>query len=87
MHRVKNLYAVWSDDDGHKYLILKDDYGAFEKQLERIEYAFNEHHDSDVYYKQLDDLLDWFSKGQLEGEDHFIVLKDDVVNKDELEVE
>ncbi|MBQ0114064.1 MAG: hypothetical protein KBT03_13120 [Bacteroidales bacterium] len=87
MYKVKNLYVVWEDDSSHNHLIRKEDYKAFEKQLNRIEDSFNEHRDIDIYYEELDDLLGYFSKYRLEGELHYVVLEDDVVDKDELEVE
>ena len=50
MYKVKQLYVVFDDDSGHKYLIPKDEYGAFEKCLSRIEDSYSEHKAEDIYY-------------------------------------
>ena len=83
MIKVKQLYIVWDDGDGHKYLIPKQEYCHFEKALERVEYSFNEHRDLDIYYEELDDLLSYFSKGTLEGELHYVVLETDLIEGEE----
>ena len=79
MYKVKQLYVVFDDDDGHKYLIPKDEYGAFVKCLSRIEEAYSEHKDEDIYYDELNDILEAFSDQRLEGEEVFIVLPNDLI--------
>ena len=82
-YKVKQLYIVCDDGDGHKYLIPKQEYTRFEKALERVEASFNEHQDEDIYYEELDDLLSYFSKGTLEGELHYVVLENDLIEGEE----
>ena len=79
MYKVKELYVVFDDGDGHKYLIQKDEYGAFEKCLSRIEESYLEHKDEYIYYDELNDILDAFSDQRLEGEEVFVVLPDDLI--------
>ena len=31
MYKVKQLYVIFDDDNGHKYLIPKDEYGTFDE--------------------------------------------------------
>ena len=83
MYKVKQLYVVFDDDGGHKYLIPKDEYGAFEKCLSRIEESYSEHKDEDIYYDELNDILDAFSDQRLEGELHYVVLDEHVIEGDE----
>jgi hypothetical protein len=79
MHKVKNLYAIWDDGDSHRYFILKEEYNAFIENLERIEEAYDEHREVGVYDEQLGDLLDYFSKGRVEGEFYYVVLEGDLI--------
>ena len=79
MYKVKQMYAIFDDDGGHKYLIPKDEYGAFIKCLSRIEESYLEHKDEDIYYDELNDILDAFSDQRLEGEEVFVVLPDDLI--------
>ena len=79
MYKVKQLYVLFDDDSGHKYLISKDDYEAFDKCLSRIEESFDEHKDEDIYYDELNDILDAFSDQRLEGEAVYVVLSNDVI--------
>ena len=79
MYKVKQLYVVFDDDSGHKYLIPKDEYRRFEKALERIEESFDEHKDEDIYYDELNDILDAFSDQRLEGEEVYVVLSNDLI--------
>ena len=82
MYKVKQLYVVFDDDSGRKYLIAKDEYGAFEKCLSRIEESYLEHKDEDIYYEELNDILDAFSDQRLEGEEVYVVLSDDLTEGD-----
>jgi hypothetical protein len=43
MIKVKQLYVVFDDGEGHKYLIPKEDYSKFDKAYTRIEDSYEEH--------------------------------------------
>lgn len=86
MIKVKQLYVVFDDGDGHKYLIPKEDYSKFDKAYTRIEDSYEEHQDEDVFYEELDDLLEAFSDGVLEGERVYIVLEEDLVKEMKIEL-
>lgn len=79
MIKVKQLYVVFNDGDGHKHLIPKEDYIKFDKAFTRIEDSYEEHKDEDVFYEESNDLLEAFSDGTLEGELHYVVLDEHVV--------
>ena len=72
------LYYIYEDDSGHRYLIRKESKSSFFKALTRVEESFEEHNDEDIYYEELDDLLSYFSKGCLEGEEYYVVLASDL---------
>lgn len=78
MNKELPLYHIYEDDSGHRYLIPKESQSSFSKALTRVEDSFNEHKDEDVYYEELDDLLSYFSKGCLEGEEYYVVLASDL---------
>ena len=75
------LYYIYEDDSGHRYLIPKESQSSFSKALTRVEDSFNEHKDEDVYYEELDDLLSYFSKGCLEGEEYYVVLASELTGE------
>lgn len=83
MIKVKQLYVLFDDGDGHKYLIPKEDYSKFDKAYTRIEDSYEEHQDEDVFYEELNDLLEAFSDGVLEGELHYVVLDEHVIEGEE----
>lgn len=83
MFKVKQLYVVFDAGDGHKYLIPKEDYSKFDKAYTRIEDSYEEHQDEDVFYEELNDLLEVFSDGTLEGELHYVVLDEHVIEGEE----
>ena len=78
-YKVKQMYVIFDDDGGHKYLIPKDEYGTFDECLSRIEESYSEHKDEDIYYDELDDILDAFAYQRLEGEEVFVVLSNDLI--------
>lgn len=82
MIKVKQLYVVFDDGEGHKYLIPKEDYSKFDKAYTRIEESYDEHFDENVFYEELNDLLEAFSDGTLEGELHYVVLDEHVIEGD-----
>ena len=86
MYKVKQLYVVFDDGDGHKHLIPKFEYRHFEKALERIEDSFDGHKDEDIYYDKLNDILDAFADQRLEGEEIYVVLPNDLIES-EMKVE
>ena len=77
MSKELKLYRVF-ELDGDSYLIPKDSYSSFEKALTRVEESYDAHFDEDVYYDELEELLDYFSSKRLEGEEHYIVLAKDL---------
>lgn len=79
MIKVKQLYVVFDDGEGHKYPIPKADYSKFDKAYTRIEDSYEEHKDEDVFYEESNDLLETFSDGTLEGELHYVVLDEYVI--------
>ena len=83
MYKVKQMYVIFDDDSGHKYLIPKTEYGAFEKCLSRIEESYSEHKDEDIYYDELNDILDAFADQRLEGEEVYVVLDEHVIEGEE----
>lgn len=83
MIKVKQLYAVFDDGEGHKHLIPKDEYSSFDKAFTRIEESYDEHQDEDVFYEELNDLLEAFSDGTLEGELHYVVLDEHIIEGEE----
>ena len=76
MSRDFNLYHIYDDGDGHRYLIPKDEVNAFYNILDNLEESLDEHGDKDVYYDELNMTLEAY--GRLEGEDYYIVLVEDL---------
>ena len=83
MYKTEKLYVIYEDNSGHRHLISKEYCSAFDKNLTRIEESYDEHGDEDVYYEELNDLLEYFSKHTLEGDPYYVVLPEDLINKDE----
>lgn len=81
MYSVKKLYIKFTDDDGHSYLIDKDQAAAFEESVDRIYESFMEHKDDDLYYEEYNDLLEAFECVSVEGEELFTVLPEDVTKE------
>ena len=79
MYKTEKLHVIYEDDSGHRHLIPKECYYDFEKTLTRIEESYDEHGDEDIYYEELNDLLEYFSKHTLEGEPYYVVLPEDLV--------
>lgn len=78
MYKVKQLYVPYEDEDGHTYLLPKDDWNKFEGCLSRIEYSYSEHNKYDIYMNELMEVLDAFADDRLEGESYYVVLEDDI---------
>ena len=85
MIKVKQLYVDVSDDDGHTYLIKREDIKSFEKDLkvleDRLNFDFN--YGKDDYYNDFQNLIEYFNAKSLDGEQVFVVLPDDVIEGDE----
>lgn len=81
MYKVEQLYVVFDDGDGHRHLIPKEYYSAFEKNYERIEEAFSEHRDYEIFSGELDNLLDHFSNHRLEGESYYAVFDEHIIDE------
>ena len=81
MNKDLILYYIYEDDSGHRYLIPKESQSSFSKALTRVEESFEEHKDEDIYYEELDDLLSYFSKGCLEGEEYYVVLASELTGE------
>lgn len=81
MYKVEKLYVVWGDGDGHRYLIPKEDYSGFESCVDNLEEVRGDIGE-DCYYDELNTILDELSHGILEGDLHYVVLEDDVIDKD-----
>lgn len=77
MYKVKNLYVVWEDDDGHRYLIPKDDYSGFESCIDNLEEVRGDIGE-ECYYDELNTILDELSHGLLEGESYYVVFDKDI---------
>ena len=84
MIKVKQLYVDVSDDDGHTYLIKREDIKSFEKELKVLEdkLNFDFNYGKDDYYNDFQNLIEYFNAKSLEGEQVFVVLPDDVVGGD-----
>ena len=83
MYKTEKLYVIYEDDSGNRHLIPKEYYNAFDKNLTRTEESYDEHGDEDIYYEQLNDLLEYFSKHTLEGEPYCVVLPEDLINDED----
>lgn len=82
MYKTEKLYVIYEDDSGHRYLIPKEHYSAFYKNLTHIDEAYDKHGDEDIYYEQLNDILEHFYKHTLEGEPYYVVLPEDLINEE-----
>ncbi len=89
MNKVKQLYAAVSDEDGHYYLVPKEEYLNFSKKLSqaerRLENYVNETHlayQEDDYLCELRqavwDCYDGYDC--LEGEEYCVVLLKDIID-------
>ena len=81
MIKVKQLYVDVSDDDGHTYLIKREDIKSFEKGLKVLEdkLNFDFNYGKDDYYNDFQNLIEYFNAKSLEGEQVFVVLPKDVI--------
>ena len=79
MIKVNQLYVDVSDDDGHTYLIKREDIKSFEKELivleDKLNFDFNYGKD---YYNDFQNLIEHFNAKSLE-EEVFVVLSEDLI--------
>lgn len=86
MYKVKQLYVVWEDGDGNNKLIPKEDYQVFLDELNDLEIELGfpkggwDDRDKDEVQQDIWDLLDSYEN--LEGELHYVVLEEDLVEGD-----
>ena len=85
MYKVKQLYAVVSDDDGHTYLIKREDIGVFKKELKVLEdkLCFDFNYGADDYCNDFENLVEHFNAKSLEGEEVYVVLSEDLIEGEE----
>ena len=81
MYKVKQLYVDVSDDDGHTYLIKREDIRAFEKELKVLEdkLCFDFNYGADDYCNDFENLIEYFNAKSLEGEEVYVVLSEDLI--------
>ena len=81
MYKVKRLYVVFDDGDGHKYLIKREDIEAFKKKLKVLEdkLCFDFNYGEDDYCNDFENLVEHFNAKSLTGEEIYVVLPNDVV--------
>ena len=81
MIKVKQLYVDVSDDDGHTYLIKREDIKSFEKELKVLEdkLCFDFNYGEDDFCDDFENLVEQFNAKSLEGGQVFVVLPEDVV--------
>ena len=71
MYKVKQLYVDVSDDDGHTYLVKREDIEAFKKELKVLEdkLCFDFNYGADDYCNDVENLIEYFNTKSLEGEE------------------
>ena len=81
MIKVKQLYVDVSDDDGHTYLIKREDIKSFEKELKVLEdkLNFDFNYGKDDYYNDFQNMIEYFNAKSLECEEVFVVLPEDLI--------
>lgn len=79
------LYKTYSDDDGHTYLIPKDEFDKFVEDLEDLENDvdcssdYETEEQEDYYWNNVALRDDHFNKYErLEGEDYYVLLASDL---------
>lgn len=91
MIKVKQLYVLWTSDEGDKKLIPKEEYQQFKEDLHQAEllyenvvlYTAAEDQCEDRSYELQQDIYNLIDHYEtLEGEEVFVVLKDDVIEGD-----
>ena len=85
MYKVKQLYVDVSDNDGHTYLIKREDIEAFEKKLKVLEdkLCFDFNYGKDDYCNDFENLVEHFNAKPLTGEEVYVVLSEDLIEGEE----
>lgn len=90
MIKVKQLYVLWTSDEGDKKLIPKDEFHLFQSCLKSLEHEMTvyRNHGSDMSIEKAEgvefeiyDLIDQYNT--LEGEEVYVVLPEDIVEGEE----
>lgn len=78
MSKELNLYHVYEDDSGHRYLIPKAQVSALYEFIADLSQALDTKHIfyEDLYNDNLSGYLEQYDR--LEGEDYFVVLASDL---------
>ena len=81
MIKVKQLYVDVSDDDGHTYLIKREDIKSFEKELKVLEdkLCFDFNYGEDDFCDDFEKLVEHFNAKSLTGEEAYVVLSEDLI--------
>lgn len=88
MIKVKQLYTLWTSDDGDKKLIPHKEYDEFKSNLREAELRFDnetlytplEDQCEDRIYELKQDIYDLIDQyDTLEGEEVYIVLPEDII--------
>ena len=85
MIKVKQLYVDVSDDDGHTYLIKREDIEAFKKELKVLEdkLYFDFNYGEDDFCNDFENLVEHFNAKSLAGEEAYVVLSEDLIKGEE----
>ena len=83
MYKAKKLYVVWEDGDGNNKLIPKEEYQSFLDELNDLESELGfpkgawDDREKEEVQQDIWDLLDSYES--LEGELHYVVLENDLI--------
>ena len=87
MYKAKKLYIVWDDGDGNNKLIPKEEYQSFLDELNDLELELGfpkggwDDREKEEVQQDIWDLLDSYEN--LEGELHYVVLENDLIEGEE----
>ena len=87
MYKVKQLYVMWEDGDGNNKLIPKEEYQSFIDELNDLELELGfpkggwDDREKEEVQQDIWDLLDSYEN--LEGELHYVVLENDLIEGEE----
>ena len=79
------MYVDVSDDDGHTYLIKREDIKSFEKELKVLEdkLNFDFNYGKDDFCNDFEKLIEHFNAKSLTGEEVYVILSEDLIEGDE----
>lgn len=87
MIKVKQLYVLWTSDEGDNKLIPEEEYKSFISELNELESELGfpvggwDDRDKDEVQQDIYDLIDRYDT--LEGEEVFVVLPEDILKGEE----